>query len=165
MAEWHHQCNGHELREIWGDGEGQGSLECYSPWGEKESDTTGGLNNKNHQQGMLTAGEAVNGRGQGTYGNSPHLPLNFSVNLKQLYNLNHNKKSIAKSRCGLPGGTKVGKELTCQCRRHKRCGLGPGKIPWRRAWQPPPVFLPGESHGQRSLAGYSPWGCKELDTT
>ena len=33
-----------------------------------------------------------------------------------------------------------------------------GKILWRRAWQPTPVFLPGESHGQRSLAGYSPWG-------
>ena len=32
-----------------------------------------------------------------------------------------------------------------------------GKIPWRRPWQPTPVFLPGESHGQRSLAGYSPW--------
>ena len=38
-----------------------------------------------------------------------------------------------------------------------------GKIPWRRAWQPTPVFLPGESHGQRSLVGYSPWGHKELD--
>ena len=34
------------------------------------------------------------------------------------------------------------------------------KIPWRRAWQPAPVLLPGESHGQRSLAGYSPWGCR-----
>ena len=33
--------------------------------------------------------------------------------------------------------------------------------PWRREWQPIPVFLPGESHGQRSLAGYSPWGCKK----
>ena len=40
-----------------------------------------------------------------------------------------------------------------------------GKIPWRRAWQPTPVFLPGESHGQRSLVGYSPCGHKELDTT
>ena len=39
------------------------------------------------------------------------------------------------------------------------------KIPWRRAWQPTPVFLPGESHGQRSLVGYSPWGRKESDTT
>ena len=34
---------------------------------------------------------------------------------------------------------------------------------WRRKWQPTPVFLPGESHGQRSMAGYSPWGHKELD--
>ena len=37
--------------------------------------------------------------------------------------------------------------------------------PWRREWLPPPVFLPGEFHGQRNLAGYSPWGCKESDTT
>ena len=36
---------------------------------------------------------------------------------------------------------------------------------WRRKWQPTPVFLPGESHGQRSLVGCSPWGCTELDTT
>ena len=39
-----------------------------------------------------------------------------------------------------------------------------GKIPWRREWQPTPVFLPGESHGQRSLVGYSPWALKEPDT-
>ena len=39
------------------------------------------------------------------------------------------------------------------------------KIPWRRKWEPTPVFLPGESHGQKSLVGYSPWGHKELDTT
>jgi len=64
---------------------------------------------------------------------------------------------------GLPGGTS-GKEPTCQCRRHKRPGfdIWVGKIPWRRAWQPTPVFLPGESYGQRSLAGYSPWGCREV---
>ena len=40
-----------------------------------------------------------------------------------------------------------------------------GKIPWRRKWLPTPVFLPGESHGQRRLAGKSPWGHKEADTT
>ena len=40
-----------------------------------------------------------------------------------------------------------------------------GKIPWRKEWQPTPVFLPGESHGQRSLAGYSPWGHEEMDMT
>ena len=38
-------------------------------------------------------------------------------------------------------------------------------FPWRRKWQPTPVFLPGESHGQRSLVGYSPWGRKESDAT
>ena len=40
-----------------------------------------------------------------------------------------------------------------------------GKISWRRKWQPTPIFLPRESHGQRSLVGYSPWGHKESDTT
>ena len=39
------------------------------------------------------------------------------------------------------------------------------RIPWRSEWLPTLVFLPGESHGQRSLVGYSPWGCKESDTT
>ena len=48
-----------------------------------------------------------------------------------------------------------------------RPGFSPwvGKILWRREWLPMPVFLPGESHGQRSLEGYSPWGHKESDTT
>ena len=61
----------------------------------------------------------------------------------------------------------VVKEPICQCRRHRRGGFDPWfrKIPWRRAWQPTPVFLPGESHGQRSLVGYSPWGCTESDMT
>ena len=65
-----------------------------------------------------------------------------------------------------PGGTS-GKEPTCQCRRHKRQGftLWVGKIPWRRAWQPTPVFLPGESHGQRSLAGCSPQSHIQSDRT
>ena len=64
---------------------------------------------------------------------------------------------------GFPGGTS-GKEPTCQCRRHKRCGFNPWvrKITWRRAWQPTSVFLSGESQGKRSLVGYSPWGHKEL---
>ena len=56
------------------------------------------------------------------------------------------------------------KEFACQCKRH---GFDPWvkKVPWRRKWQPIPVFLPGKSHGQRSLAGYSPWGHKESDKT
>ena len=50
-------------------------------------------------------------------------------------------------------------------RANARCTGSSPKIPWRRAWQPAPVFLPGESQGQGSLAGYSPWGHKESDTT
>ena len=56
------------------------------------------------------------------------------------------------------------RRIGCQSRRH---GFNPrvGKIPWRGKWQPTLVFLPGESHGRRSLAGHSPWSCKESDTT
>ena len=55
-------------------------------------------------------------------------------------------------------------------KNHLRCsrpGFHPWvrKTPWRREWQPVPAFLSGESHGQRSLAGYSPWDQQELDTT
>ena len=63
-----------------------------------------------------------------------------------------------------PGGSD-GKSVCLQCRRP---GLDPwvGRIPWRRKWQPTPVFLPGKFQArQRSLVGYSPWGCKESDTT
>ena len=64
---------------------------------------------------------------------------------------------------GFPGGTS-GKESACQCRRP---GFNPrvGKILWRKKWQPTPVFLPAEFHGERSLVYYSPRGHKESDTT
>ena len=67
---------------------------------------------------------------------------------------------------GFPGSTS-GKEPTSQCRRHKRQGFNPwvGKIPWKTAWQSTPVFLPGVSYEQRSMAGYSPYRHKELDMT
>ena len=52
-----------------------------------------------------------------------------------------------------------------QCRSYRSCRFNPwvGKIPWRRVWQPTPVFLLGESHGLGSLLGYSPWGHRESD--
>ena len=58
---------------------------------------------------------------------------------------------------GFPGGIS-GEEPMCQCKRRKTHGFDPWvrKIPWRRAWQPTPVFMPEESHGQRSLADCSP---------
>ena len=72
-------------------------------------------------------------------------------------------ESLCFSSPGLPRGC-TGKESACWCRR---CGFDPwvGKIPWRRKWQPIPAFLPGKSHRLRSLAGYSPGGCKDLDRT
>ena len=62
-----------------------------------------------------------------------------------------------------PSGS-VGEESACYA-GDPRLISGAGKIPWRRKWQPAPVLLPGEFHGQRSQASYSPWDCKELDTT
>ena len=59
---------------------------------------------------------------------------------------------------GFPGGS-VAEESACNL------GDWVGKIPWRRKWQPTPVFLPGKSRAQRSLVGYSPRGRKESDTT
>ena len=65
-----------------------------------------------------------------------------------------------------PGGAN-GKEPACQSRRLKRRGFDPyvRKVSWRRKWHPTPVFLPGESHEQRSLVSYSPWRHKGLGMT
>ena len=60
---------------------------------------------------------------------------------------------------GLPWGLR-GAESACQCRRQFDPGVR--KIPWQRKWQPTLELLPGKPHGQRSLAGYSPWGCKRV---
>jgi len=59
---------------------------------------------------------------------------------------------------GLPGGSVV-KKIHLQCRRH---GFDPWvqEIPWKRKWQPTPVFLPREPQGKKNLGGYSPWGCR-----
>ena len=71
--------------------------------------------------------------------------------------------SMILSRLGFSGDAS-GKEPTCQSRRHRRPRFDPWvrKIPWKKKWQPTPVFLPGESHGQRRLRGYSPWDLKEM---
>ena len=65
---------------------------------------------------------------------------------------------------GFPGGSVV--NCPPASAGNRRCGFDPWvrKIPWRRKWHPTPVFLPGESHGQRSLSGYSPWGPQKSQT-
>ena len=57
------------------------------------------------------------------------------------------------------------KNLICLLYRRPEFDPWVGKIPWRREWLPPPIFLPGEFHGQRNLVGYSPWGGKGSDMT
>ena len=73
---------------------------------------------------------------------------------------------MLKMNLGLPSGAS-GKESACQCRRGKISMFDPcvGMICWSRKWQPTPVFLPGESHGQRNLVGFGPWRLKESDMT
>ena len=65
---------------------------------------------------------------------------------------------------GFPGGARVVKNPLANAGDVKRCRFNPWieKIPWKRAWQPTPVPLPRESHGQRRLVGYIPWGHKRV---
>ena len=112
--------------------------------------------------------------------------LNPNVSLSELRELVMDREAwravihwVAKSRTRLSDWTELnwmhvlgflggasGKEPSCQCRRGKKHGFYPwvGKIPWKRAWQPTLVFLPGESHGQRSLVGYRWTQQKRLST-
>ena len=81
-------------------------------------------------------------------------PLDTIVHVLLMLKLHLNPALII-----LPGWHS-GKESVCQYRRCKRCGFDSwvGKMPWRRKWQPTPVFLPGKSHGQRRLAGSKSMG-------
>ena len=65
---------------------------------------------------------------------------------------------------GFPGGAS-GKKPACRCRRHKRPGFDPwvGKTPWRRAWQPTPVFLPGESPWTEEPGGLQSIGSHRVE--
>ena len=94
-------------------------------------------------------------------------PMNCSTPGLPVHHRLLESTQVGRSNSGASQMALVVKTSPSQFRRHKRCKFNPwiGKIPWRRAWQPTPVFLPGESHGQRSLVGYSPRGCKESDTT
>ena len=89
-----------------------------------------------------------------------HLPLTLPHSSSSF-----NFTSSEAHRMGFPGGSVV-KNLPAIQETCRRCGFHPWvrKIPWRRKWQSTPVFLPGKSHGQRSLVGYSPWGLRESDT-
>ena len=153
-----------------GKSHGRRSLVGCSPWGRKELDTTEclpfhfslsciGEGNGN----PLQCSCLENPRDGGAWWAAVCGVTRSQTRLKWL----SSSSSRAKRVLGVfPGGIS-GKESTCQCRRQKRCKFNPwiGKIPWNRKWHSTSVFLPGKSHGQRSLVVYSPWGRKELDKT
>ena len=93
-------------------------------------------------------------------------PLSSSCSEWAVSSLPFEAFSDVKPIWGSPGGTS-GEESICQRKRLERREFDPcvRKIPWNRKWHPTPVFLPGKFHGQRSLAAYSPRGCKESDVT
>ena len=97
----------------------------------------------------------------------PLLSIPAVVNLSMCGTSTPSCTRSTRTELGLKPFCKSDKESACQCRNCRRWEFNPWgrKIPWRRKWQPTPVLLPGESHGQRSLSGYSPRGCKESDTT
>ena len=145
---WHRRLDGHEFEQALGVSVGQGGLACCRPWGCKESDTTE-LNDC-----------PWSGLPFPSPGHLPHPEIEYMSPEFQADSL----PSVFSE--GFSGGTS-GKETTCQCRGPKRCRFDPwvGKNPWRWAWQSTPILLPGESHGQRSLASYYPQGLRQSDMT
>ena len=127
---------------------GRRSLVGCSPWGREESDTTERLH---FHFSLSCIGE---GNGNPLQCSCLENPRDAGAWLAAVY-------GVAQSRTRLK---RLSSSSSSQC---MGCGfdLWIRTIPWRRKWQPTPVFLPGKSHGQRSLAGYSPRGHKESDTT
>ena len=140
-----------------GDSQGQGSLVGCCLWGRTELDTTEQLP---FHFSLSCTGE---GNGNPLQCSCLEIPRDRGAWWAAVSGVAQSRtrlKRLSSSSwfSSFPGGS-VYKESTCRCRRCKRPKFDPWvrKIPWRRKWQPTPVFLPGESHGQRSLAGYSPW--------
>ena len=118
------------------------------------------------KENLCPAGGNVDWRSQNgkQYGGSPLIKNRTTVRFSNLASgyLSEGSRSLTQKGNHTPLFTAAlftsGKEPACQVRRHERCGFDPWvrKIPWRKAQQFSPGFLLGESHGQRSLAGYSP---------
>ena len=126
-----------------GESQGWGSLVGCHLWGRTESDTTEATEQRHHKLQKISVGWEH---------------YCWSHKLSGILSIGNNAKLNIKVLV-----VNSGKESTCQCRRYKRHVFDPwvGKIPCRRKWQLTPVFLPWESHGERSFMGCSLWGCKE----
>ena len=168
LVGWHKWLNGHEFEQALGAGDGQGSLVCCNPWACKESDMTDRLNWTELKLILLVLILIA------TLNFCDILSVAFFHTawwfilickirqntlgrLIKTHTLIYLNIKVPVEGIRLPKWLN-GKESACQSKRHRRHGFSTwtGKIPWRRKWQPTPVFLPGESHGQRSLVGHSP---------
>ena len=113
---------------------------------------------------LSTAHNLLMGNGRGLCGRLPHLPSGDGEGPHdQLPHWCRLENSWLSPHFGFPGGSD-GKESAFYAGDWGSIH-GSGKIPWKREWQPTPVFLPGEFHGRKSLVGCSPWGRKEWMTT
>ena len=177
MARWHHWLDGRESEWTLGVGDGQGGLACCDSWGHKESDTTERLNwteevyELDHKRDPAKCSLL-------TY--DPELGSQSTwVHLSMVPSSCWGCSSLASSLCILPQcfwlhwSDRMNLYVSWWLRgKAPACNAGDqGSIPglgrflWRRKWQPTLVFLPRQFHGQRSLAGCSPWVCKESDMT
>ena len=147
-----------------GESHGQRSLVGYSPWGHKDSDTTEQLHFHFHfhalEKEMATHSSVLAWRipGMGEPGGLPSMGS---------HRVGHDWRDLAAAADSHLVVRNVNRDFMAPVVQmvenlHAMQEPWVGKIPWRRAWQPTPVFLPGESHGQRSLVGYSPRGQKKV---
>ena len=158
MVGRHHRLHGHEFEQAPGVGDSQWSLACCSPWRGKESDTTEWLN-----WYWLTDDESTLRASQvALVVKNPPANAVLSRSVKS-NSLRPHELQPTRLLCQW-GFSRQEYWSGLLCRRHKRWRFDPWirNIPWRRAWQPTPVFLPRKFHRQRSLVGYSPFGLKRV---
>jgi len=131
-----------------GKSHGRRSLEGCSPWGRWGSNTTERLH---FHFSLSCIGEGNGNPFQCSCLENPRDGGAWGLLSMGLHRVRHDWSNSARKQASkVTWASQVaGKEPTCQCRRHKRCGFNllVGKFPWRRAWQPTPVIFLGESHG------------------
>ena len=142
MVAWHHWLDGHEFKQALGVGDGQGSLACCSPWGRKELDTIEWLNWTTQQKQDCQRLRALRNSFGSLHQGNTQTTLQPHGQLQK----------------GGPWQPPIFLYFLCYLEIIIT-------ISYFSLWQPTPSSLPGKSHGQRSLAGCSPWGCKESGTT
>ena len=152
-----------------GVGDGQGSLTSCSSWGCKESDMTEWLNWNETEVNLLLQLQSNSEENIQHFGEKHIFWLYHKIVFSQIKNnmlwkLTLDTKDSTFCLLYISNGLPCcfsGKQPTCLCKRHKFVSWV-RMMPCRKKWQPSSVFLPGKSHGQRILTGYSPWGSQRV---